>query len=138
MYVANQPNLPPPRRRMLEGRRILVVEDEALINMLIEDGLISAGAEVVGPAYSVAAAIALIEEAAADGGLNAAVLDIDLNGRTVLPIADRLAALGIPFIFATGYPEWYNRGLHTTAPNLEKPFDGDTLAKAVMELIAGK
>jgi DNA-binding response OmpR family regulator len=125
-------------RRMLQGRRVLVVEDEALICMLIEDRLIGAGAEVVGPACSVEEALGLIDRAATDGGLSAAVLDIGLDGEMVLPVADRLATLGVPFIFATGYPVWSNRGLHTTAPTLEKPFDGDTLADAVRNLTIGR
>ncbi|TDH58815.1 response regulator [Dankookia rubra] len=125
-------------RRMLQGRRVLVVEDDALICMLMEDGLINAGAEVVGPACSVEEALGLLAKEAADSGLNAAVLDIGLDGEMVLPVADRLAYLGVPFIFATGYPEDHNRGLHTTAPTLEKPFDGNTLAGVVGALIGGR
>jgi DNA-binding response OmpR family regulator len=123
-------------RCMLQGRRVLVVEDEALICMMLEDGLLEAGAEVVGPACSVKEALELIDQVAADGGLSAAVLDINLDGETVFPVADRLAALGVPFIFATGYSKWYNRDLHATALRLVKPFDGDTLADAVRVLIA--
>jgi len=138
MHLADQPIAAPRHQRMLQGRRVLVVEDEAVIGMLMEDGLINAGAEVVGPACSVDEALGLIEVAAADGGLSAAVLNIGLDGEMVLPVADRLAALGVPFVFATGYPAWSNRGLHTTAPTLEKPFDGDTLADAVRNLTAGR
>ena len=139
MYLADQPNSARPDQRMLQGRRVLVVEDDAIICMLMEDGLIDAGAEVVGPACSVKEALELIDQATADGGLSAAVLDIDLDGEMVSPVADRLAALGVPFIFATGYPERYNRDLHATAPRLVKPFDGDTLAAAVSwVLIAGR
>jgi CheY-like chemotaxis protein len=125
-------------RRMLQGRRVLVVEDEALISMLIEDRLIGAGAEVVGPACSVEEALGLIDRAAADGGLSAAVLDINIDGEMVSPVADRLAALGVPFIFATGYAEGCNRGLHATAPTLTKPFDDNVLADAVRDLTAGR
>jgi hypothetical protein len=56
----------------------------------------------------------------------------------VSPVADRLAALGIPFIFATGYAEGCNRGLHAAAPTLMKPFDGDALADVVRSLTAGR
>ena len=134
MYIEH----PDGHRRMLQGRRVLVVEDHALICMLMEDGLIKAGAEVVGPACSVKEALGLIEGVVADGGLSAAVLDIYLDGEMVKPVADRLAALGVPFIFATGYPEWHNWDLHTIAPRLQKPFDGDTLADAVRILIGGR
>jgi DNA-binding response OmpR family regulator len=84
----------------------------------------------VGPAASVGEALRLIETAAADGGLNAAVLDINLNGEAVKPVADRLAALGVPFLFATGYGEGCDTGGHT-APVLRKPFGADRLVAAV-------
>jgi len=125
-------------QHMLQGKRVLVVEDEALILMLMEDELTGAGAEVVGPACCVKEALELIDQAAADGGLSAAVLDINLDGEMVSPVADRLAVLGVPFIFATGYAEGHNRGLHATAPTLKKPFDADTLAGVVKALTAGR
>jgi hypothetical protein len=80
----------------------------------------------------------LIDQAAADGGLSAAVLDINLEGEVVSPVADRLAALNVPFVFATGYGEGCNRGLHTAAPILAKPFDGNVVAGVVRDLTAGK
>ena len=125
-------------RRMLQGRRVLVVEDEALICMMLEDGLFEAGAEVVGSACSVKEALELIDRAAADGGLSAAVLDINLEGETVSPVADRLAALSVPFVFATGYGEGYNRGLHAAAPILAKPFDGNQVIDFVRDLTAAR
>jgi DNA-binding response OmpR family regulator len=137
MHLADQPLLT-PRNRSLTAKRVLVVEDEALILMIMEDGLINAGAEVVGPACSVKEALRLIEGAAADGGLSAAILDINLDGEIVLPVADRLAALGVPFIFATGYSEGCNRGLHAAAPTLMKPFDSDAVANIVRDLTAGR
>jgi AmiR/NasT family two-component response regulator len=84
----------PTDRPMLRDRRILVVEDEALVAMLAEDGLLDAGAGVVGPAASVGEALRLIETAAADGGLNAAVLDINLAGEAVKPVVALLANSG--------------------------------------------
>ena len=134
MYIEHSDD----HRRMLHGRRVLVVEDEALIGMLLEDGLLEAGAEVVGPACSVKEALELIDQAAADGGLSAAVLDINLEGEAVSPVADHLAALGVPFVFATGYGEGYNRGLHAAAPILEKPFDGNQVTDLVRDLTAGR
>lgn len=84
------------RRTGLKDKRVLVVEDEALVFMLVEDELRDAGAEVLGPAPSVGDALRLVEAAEADGGIDAAVLDINLQGRAVAPVADRLAALGVP------------------------------------------
>ncbi len=127
----------PRHRRGLHGRRVLVVEDEALVTTLIEDGLVSAGAEVIGPACSVEGALGLIEQAARDGGLSAAVLDINLDGVAVLPVADRLAALGVPFIFATGYGHGCDKGRHIAAPVLPKPFGPASLVAALEDLLSG-
>ena len=91
------------RRAKPEGKRVLVVEDEIAVAMLVEDELRGAGAEVLGPVPTVGDALRLVEAAAADGGISAAVLDINLDGRHVAPVADKLAALGVPFLFATGY-----------------------------------
>ena len=120
--------------RTLHGRRVLVVEDEALVAMLLEDGLEGAGADVVGPARSVPEALALIERMARDGRLAAAVLDFKLEGIGVLPVADRLASLGVPFVFATGYGEACDRGGHADAPVLVKPFGMDALIAAIERL----
>jgi len=121
---------------MLQGWRVLVVEDEAPIGLLFEDSLIDAGAEVIGPADSVEEALGLI--AAAGQGLSAAVLDINLQGAAVWSVADHLAALGVPFVFATGYGEQCARGLHAARPLLAKPFDPDTLVAAIRDLPAGR
>jgi DNA-binding response OmpR family regulator len=122
----------------LQGRRVLIVEDEALIGMLLEDELLEAGADVIGPACSVKEALELIDQAAVDGGLSAAVLDINLEGEVVSPVADRLAALSVPFVFATGYGENCNRGPHAAAPILTKPFNGNVVADVVRDLTAGR
>ena len=122
----------------LTGKRVLVVEDEALVSMLVEDELLDAGAKVVGPAACIDDALRLIEAAAADGGLSAAVLDINLGGQQVWPVADRLAALGVPFLFATGYGEGCDTGGHGAAPTLHKPFSPESLVAAVAALASAK
>lgn len=120
-------------RPTLRNMRVLVVEDEALVAMLVEDELLGAGAKVVGPALSLDHALRLVEAAAGDGGLSAAVLDINIGGRDISPVAEKLAALGVPFLFATGYSEGHNRdtGGHRAAPTLEKPYDLQRLIAAV-------
>ncbi len=88
--------------------------------MLVEDEPLGAGAEVVGPASCIAGALRPAEEAARDRGLGAAALDIDLGGETAKPVDDRPAALGVPFLFATGYGENCDTGGHADAPVLGK------------------
>src|SRR4026209_1455491 len=81
--------------------RLLVVEDEYLIRMLLEDMLDDLG-------YGVAAAVGTLSEArqiAADGDFSAAILDVNLDGQEIYPVADILAKRGLPFVFVTGYGE---------------------------------
>jgi DNA-binding response OmpR family regulator len=121
------------RPAKLKDMRVLVVEDEPLVSMLVEDELLDAGATVLGPVPSVSDALRLVE-AAADGGISAAVLDINLQGEAVGPVADRLVALGVPFVFATGYGEGRDTGGHGTAPTLRKPYCTGSLIAAVEAL----
>jgi CheY-like chemotaxis protein len=82
--------------------RILVVEDEGLVAMMIEDLLEDLGCELAGSLASVGAALAWIE---AGGDADGALLDVNLGGEPVFPVAEALRARGIPFAFATGYGE---------------------------------
>lgn len=88
-----------PAGAILAGVRVLVVEDNFLVANVIAQHLRSRGAEVVGPASTAARALELVES----GGFDAAVLDIDLQGGTVEPVARRLRTLARPFVFLTGY-----------------------------------
>jgi CheY-like chemotaxis protein len=111
----------------LAGRRVLLVEDESLIIMLVEDALAEFGCEVAGIASRFEDAIDKARALACD----AAILDVNLNGLRTFPIADILRARGIPFVFATGYgatsiPE----GLKA-APILQKPFTAHELERAL-------
>ena len=117
MTSAMQPQSPTP------AMRILVVEDELMIRMLLEDMLGELG-------YTVAAEAARIEEAmdaAKNADFDIAILDVNLNGQPISPVADALVARGMPFVFATGYGE---RGLpepYRDRPTLKKPFQMDGL-----------
>ncbi|MEQ5788997.1 response regulator [Erythrobacter sp. NFXS35] len=84
----------------LQGCRVLVVEDEFLLADELRGELEQAGAEVVGPIGHLAGAMAL---ASAQSGIDAAVLDLNLGGDEVFPLADLLTARGVPLIFSTGY-----------------------------------
>ena len=108
---------------MLKNSRILVVEDEPLVAMLIEDALLEAGAEIAGCAGTVGDALRRIEEARIGEPIDAVVLDLNLAGETALPVADRLAALGVPFLIASGDGDGCDRGEHPDAPVVTKPFD---------------
>jgi len=118
----------------LSGHRVLVVEDESLVAMMIEDTLVDAGAEVVGTAATIDEAIAMIEVSMADGGLTSAVLDLNLNGKSALPVADRLMSLNVPFVIATGYGADCDIGRQTYVPLLQKPFSLERLTSAVASI----
>jgi DNA-binding response OmpR family regulator len=115
----------------LSGQRVLVVEDEALVAMLIEEGLLEAGAEVVGTATTVEHAMAMIESAMLNGGLSSVVLDLNLGGKLAYAVADKLASLSVPFVIATGYDKNCDIGSHTGAPLIHKPFSSSMLTSAV-------
>ena len=113
--------------RQLEGRCLLLVEDEYLIAADLAASLELLGAEVVGPAGSVKAALRLVENEGPR--LNGAVLDINLRGERVYPVADVLAARGVPFVFTTGYDAVVVPSQYLEAPRCEKPVDKARLVR---------
>jgi CheY-like chemotaxis protein len=116
----------------LEQPRVLVVEDEYLIRMLLEDMLADLG-------YAVAAAVGSIAEArahAADGDFSAAILDVNLEGQEIFPVADILAARRLPFVFVTGYGERSLPERYRDRPALQKPFQAEQLGSALDALLA--
>lgn len=100
--------------------RVLAVEDEYFIAEELEAALRNAGATVVGPAPSVAAALDLLEGGPAP---EAALLDVNLAGEMVYPVADRLTARGVPFLFITGYDQSAVPERYAGVRRLEKPFE---------------
>jgi DNA-binding response OmpR family regulator len=124
------------RQPLLTNKRILVVEDEFLVSMMLESELAERGAMIAGSAALIGDALRVIEEAISEGGLHAAVLDLNLHGEAVLPVAARLAALGVPFVFVTGYDQGCDRGGHC-APMLQKPFQMEALITA-LERVASR
>lgn len=116
----------------LRGKRILIVEDEPIVAMALEDILLDLGCEIVGPAYSLSQALNLIENEI----LDAAVLDINLNGERSDPAAETLVSKGVPFAFATGYAADRSQFPPSVAPVLEKPYTGAQL-EALLRRIVG-
>ena len=114
----------------LQGLRVLVVEDEMMVSMLIEDMLSDLGCVVVGPASRLDEAIELANTAE----LDCAVLDVNLGGQPIFPLADLLWAKGVPFGFATGYGDAGLREVDRGSPVLQKPFREGDLARVLIEL----
>lgn len=115
---------------VLEGRRILLVEDEMMILMLAEDMLSEVGCTVV-TANTVGAALALIEEQSFD----AVLLDVNLAGVESYPVAEALRAQGTPFVFSTGYEQAGLRGDHQQAKVVAKPYRHQELVTALSRVI---
>ena len=117
--------------RTLQGVKVFVVEDEALISMLLEDILDEFGCEIVGSALTLRQAMDQAESVPAE----IAILDINLAGDPIYPVAEILSGRNIPFIFASGYgattlPEgWRDR------PTLPKPFSADQVATVLRKAL---
>ena len=109
------------------GKRVLVIEDELMIRMLLQDMLDDLGHTLAGEAGRIDEAVTLARQAEFD----IAILDVNLNGEPISPVVEILVERGLPFVFATGYgqrgvPEPYRR-----TPTLQKPFQADALAEAL-------
>lgn len=107
----------------ISGQRILLVEDEALIAIMMKDVLSDLGLTVVGPLGTLAQALAAAGRDQVDG----AILDLNLGGEAVYPVADALARRGVPFIFVTGYGAATIDRRYAHVPALEKPIDPASL-----------
>jgi DNA-binding response OmpR family regulator len=108
--------------------KVMLVEDEAMIAMVMEDFLLDLNCEVIGPFGAVAPALAWLDDP--ESALDAAVLDVNLGNERVFPVAEALRARGIPFCFATGYGVIEDDRFND-APVLSKPLDPDQLAIVV-------
>jgi CheY-like chemotaxis protein len=120
-------------QEFLKGVRILIVEDEALVAMLIEDMLVDLGCVVVGVANSVEDALKRVSAA----GFDAAVVDVNVNGVESFPVAERLRSLGIPFLFSTGYGGRAIPKPLRGVPVVVKPFEHADLERGLVEMLRG-
>jgi DNA-binding response OmpR family regulator len=114
----------------LAGRRILVVEDEMMIALLIDESLQGLGCIVIGPVGKLEPAKRL----AANETFDAAVLDVNIRGGQVFPVVDILEARGIPFVLASGYSDWVLPEALQGKPRLTKPFTLRELEHEVRQL----
>ena len=122
-------------RGLLQGKRVLVVEDEHLVGMETAESLQAAGCVIIGPVSTIDEAVNVARAESFD----AAVLDINLNGELIWPAAHVVRARNIPFVFTTGYS-----GLLNVPKELkdslwiEKPFNGEQLINSLAATLAGK
>lgn len=109
------------------ANRILLVEDDAMIRLLLRDMLEDLGFVVASEAGTFDEALASSREPAFD----IAILDVDLRGKSTAPVADILATRGLPFLFASGYGANRVPDAHRGVPMLQKPFQADALGRAI-------
>ena len=119
-----------PERRLI-GCRVLVVEDEFFIADDLAQLLERNGAEVIGPAPTLARALELLQS----GRPDCAVVDVNLRGQMAYALADELRSRGVPFVFATGYDPAVIPSDYAEVPRLQKPYDLDELLHALPTLV---
>jgi two-component system, response regulator PdtaR len=117
---------------VLRGKRVLVVEDDFLVGLASISALEEAGCEVIGPEATLSAALAAAKRETFD----AAILDINLSGQMVYPVADDLMTRNIPFVFVTGYSATQIPASYRQLPRLEKPFEPRALQATLERLLA--
>ena len=117
--------------KALAGKRVLVVEDEAVIAFALEDVLANLGCEVVGPAVRLMQALELAETAT----LDAAILDVNINQGRSYSVADELNKRGVPYVFATGYGAEGIDQRYASTLVLTKPYKQEDVHAALVGLL---
>jgi DNA-binding response OmpR family regulator len=115
----------------LQGFAVMIVEDEFLLAIMLEQDLLDVGASIVGPFTNLEAARA----AAANVLFDVAVLDVNLDGEMVYPLADDLVEMGRPFVFLTGYSQSQLPTRFQDRPHLAKPYDSAKLMARLSGLV---
>ena len=119
----------------LTGLKVLVVEDEILVSMLLEDMLSDFGCEVVGPITRLREALQLVQDRAQV--IDLAILDVNLAGERSFPVAEALEARGCRFVLSTGYDDTGIEERWRARPILRKPFLPHELERALHEALTG-
>lgn len=122
--------LPQHRSNLLSGRTILIVEDEYFLAQDLARELEGAGALIVGPASNVEDALDLVEETAS---LDGAVLDVNLQGVMVYPVADALRQRGVPVVFITGYDAGHIPPAYRDIAFYQKPVASQVIAEILFD-----
>jgi CheY-like chemotaxis protein len=117
----------------LQGLRVLIIEDESMVAMLMEDMLHDLGCTVVG---MVARFDDALKQATDGPAFDVALLDVNLHGQQTFPVAEALAARGARFVFATGYGEAILPPSLQGGPILQKPFEQEALERALRRALA--
>jgi two-component SAPR family response regulator len=112
----------------LNGLRVLVVEDEAAISMLLEDMLMDFGCEIVGPAARLSTALDMANRESFD----LAILDVNLAGDPIYPVAEALTGRNLPFVFSTGYGGAGIKDPYRDRPVVQKPFGQQDLKRTIL------
>lgn len=119
------------RPGILSGRRVLIVEDRYLIASALESDIIRMGGVVAGPASSVGAAHDILSAETVD----LALLDVNLEGESVFPVAERLVGQDTPFLFVTGYDDWEWPATWADRPRIAKPVSARALEAKLSTLL---
>jgi CheY-like chemotaxis protein len=114
-----------------EARSVLIVEDEPLISMMLEDFLDTLGHQVAASCDSIGDAMERVEQ----GGFDIAILDVNLKGELIWPVADRLQDRNIPYVLATGGHIEPPPSRHADAPVLSKPYTIDKIDPVLKEAV---
>ncbi|GLS42143.1 response regulator [Methylobacterium brachythecii] len=120
-----------PNEDVLKGARVLVVEDEAAISMLLEDMLLDFGCEIVGPAARLATALDMAQRET----FAVAILDVNVAGEPIYPVAEAIVERDLPLVFSTGYGGAGIREPFRDRPVVQKPFSQADLKRTLISAI---
>ncbi|MCE4223856.1 response regulator [Methylobacterium sp. C25] len=120
-----------PNEDILKGARVLVVEDEAAISMLLEDMLLDFGCEIVGPAARLATALDMAQRET----FAVAILDVNVAGEPIYPVAEAIVERDLPLVFSTGYGGAGIREPFRDRPVVQKPFSQADLKRTLISAI---